>query len=163
MRETFRLGQLSFHRRKYGMGIQFRGRAHEHVNYSWYYASKEADINMRRPGAYGPLKEDMDARFARFRRDLPTEASRWSACEALGIPRMLLRRREINRLHHRLKLNGFDPAVVRGKCARFGKRCVVSAQVFFFFPDDLALVLGRRRSTSMSSSHSRPRTHTDML
>ena len=117
-------GQPSAHRRKYGMSIRFRGRAHEDVNNSWYYACKEADINFRRPGAYGPAKEDMGARYARFRRDSPPEASRWAVCEALGIPRALLRRRPINRQLHRQKLGGSDPAVVRGRCAQYGTRCV---------------------------------------
>jgi hypothetical protein len=125
------LGDLSLHQRKYGMSIRVRGRAHEAVN-SWYFACKEADINIRRPGAYGPAKEDLGVRFARFRRDLPSEGSRWTACEELGIPRALLRRRAINRQLHRQKLGGFDPAVVRGKCARFGKRCVSPARILFF-------------------------------
>jgi hypothetical protein len=76
---------------------------------------------MRRPGAFGPAKEDLEVRLTRFRRDLPVEASRWRACEALGITRALLRRREINRQLHRQKLGGADPAVVRGKCASVGK------------------------------------------
>jgi hypothetical protein len=106
------------------MSIRVRGRAHEAVANSWYYACKEADINLCRPGAYGPVKENLGVRYGRFRRELPSEFSRWMACEDLGIPRALLRRRAINRLQHRQKLNGFDPAIVRGKCTRFGKRCV---------------------------------------
>ena len=62
-------------------------------------------------------------RYARFRRELPSEGSRWLACEELGIPRALLRRRAINRQQHK-KLDGFDPAIVRGKRTRFDKRCV---------------------------------------
>ena len=122
--EAFHPGQLSAHQRKYGMSIRVRGRAHEDVSKSWYFACKEADINLHRPGAYGPAKEDMAVRFARFRRDLPTEGSRWMACQSLGIPRALLRRRAINRQQHRQKLGGADPAVVRGRCAPIGKRCV---------------------------------------
>ena len=120
--EAFCPGLPSLHQRKYGMSIRVRGRAHEFVNNSWHNACKEADVNMRRPGAFGPAKEDLGVRFSRFRRDLPTEGSRWTICEELGIPRALLRRRAINRQQHRQKLGGFDPAVVRGKCARFGKR-----------------------------------------
>ena len=119
--ETFRPGRLSAHQRKYGLSIRFRGRAHEDVNSSWYYACKEADINLHRPGAYGPAKEDASIRFGRLHRDLPSEGSRWAVCSELGIPRVLDRRRPINRRLHRQKLGGFDPAVVRGKCARFGK------------------------------------------
>ena len=121
---TFCPGLPSLHLRKYGKSISVRGRAHEAVNNSWYYACKEADINLRRPGAYGPPKENLGVRFARFRRELPSEGSRWLACDDLGIPRALLRRRAINRQQHRQKLDGFDPAIVRGKCTRFGKRCV---------------------------------------
>ena len=146
--DAFRPGQLSAHQRKYGMSIRVRGRAHEDVNSSWYFACKEADINMRRRGAYGPAKEDLGVRYARLRRDLPTEGSRWATCEALGIPRALLRRRGINRQHHRQKLGGFDPAVVRGKCAGFGKRYVAplgsSSSLLTTFP-----VLGRRQNMSM--------------
>ena len=112
------------------MSLRVRGRAHEFVNNSWYYACKEADINMRRPGAFGPAKEDLGVRFMRWRRALPTEGSRWTACEELGIPRALLRRRPTNRDQHRQKLGGFDPAVVRGKCARFGKQCVPARILF---------------------------------
>ena len=122
--DGFSPGELSPHQRKYGMSLRFRGRAHEDVNYSWYLACKEADVNLRRPGAYGPAKEPLGVRYARFRSDLPTEGSRWMACEALGLPRALLRRRAIDRQLHRQKLGGFDPAVVRGRCAHFGKRCV---------------------------------------
>ena len=130
------------------MSIRFRGRAHEAVNNSWYYACKEADINIRRPGAYGPAKENLGVRFSRFRRDLPSEGSRWMACEELGIPRALLRRRTINRNWHREKLDGFDPAIVRGKCAPVGKGCVslLGSSSSQAVADDLAPVLGRPRS-----------------
>lgn len=127
---TFCPGEPSLHQRKYGFSKRFRGRAHEAVGNSWYYACKEADINLRRPGAYGPAKESLGVRFSRFRRDLPTEGSRWLACDEIGIPRALLRRRAINRRYHRQKLDGFDPAIVRGKCARFGKRCVHARFLF---------------------------------
>jgi hypothetical protein len=123
-RDTFGPGRPSLHQRKYGMSIRVRGRAHEAVGNSWHYACKEADINIRRLGAYGPAKENLGVRFARLRRELPTEGSRWTACEEIGVPRALLRRRAIDRQLHSQKLNGFDPAVVRGKCGRFGTRCV---------------------------------------
>ena len=121
---TFCPGEPALHQRKFGMSIRARGRGHEAVNNSWYYACKEADVNIHRPGAYGPKKENLGVRYGRFRRELPSEGSRWTVCDELGIPRALLRRREINRDMHRQKLGGFDPAIVRGKCARFGKRCV---------------------------------------
>ena len=76
---------------------------------------------MHRPGAFGPAKEPLEVRFRRFSRDLPVEGSRWSACEALGIPRALHRRRKIDRQMHRQKLGGVDPAVMRGKCTSIGK------------------------------------------
>jgi len=116
------------------MNIRFRGRAHEAVQNSWYYACKEADVNIRRPGAYGPAKEDLGVRFCRLRRSLPSEGSRWDACEEFGIPRALLRRRAINRQQHRQRLGGFNPGIVRAKCACFGKRYVslaVSLVLFF--------------------------------
>src|SRR5258706_1788043 len=148
---TFCPGQPSLHQRKYGMGIRVRGRAHEAVNNSWYYACKEADVNIRRPGAYGPAKEDLGVRFGRVRRDLPSEGSRWTACEELGIPRALLRRRAINREMHRQKLGGFDPAILRGKCNRFGKRCasLLRSSSSWAVADDLTPVLGKPRSMSL--------------
>ena len=106
------------------MSIHVRGRVHEAISNAWYYACKEADIHIRRPGAYGPTQENLGVRFALSRRELPSEGSRWLACEELGIPRALLRRRAIIRHQHRQKLDGFDPAIVRGKCTCYGKRCM---------------------------------------
>ena len=144
-------GEPSPHQRKYGFGIRFRGRAHEAVQNSWFYACKEADINLRRPGAYGPAKESLGVRFKRLRRELPSEGSRWMACDELGIPRALLRRRAINRLQHRYRLDGFDPAVVRGKCKPYGKGyvCLLGPSSSQSVADDLAPVLGRPRCIPM--------------
>ena len=144
---TFCPGEPPLHQRKFGMSIRDRGRAHEAVNNSWYFACMEVDINMRRPGAYGPPKENIGVRFARWRRELPSEGSRWLACADLDIPRALIRRHEINRDVHRQKLGGFDPAVVRGKCTRFGKRCVslLASSSSWAVTDDLTPVHGKPR------------------
>ena len=58
---------------------------------------------------------------------LGSAATSRTACSELGIPR-LLRRRVINRALHRQKLSGFDPALLGGKCARFG---ILLARILF--------------------------------
>jgi hypothetical protein len=115
--------EVGVHHRKYTMIGRVRSRAHEFVGYSWNHACRDADVRMRRLGASLHPDEDTDPRYAKLLRGMPSEGSRWMACEALGLPRVLLRRRPINEQQHRYKLGGFDPALMRRKCAQFGKRC----------------------------------------